>query len=175
MTVVPATATADLQGAPETVSPVEVPPLELMPAPEALTVRLPVVPPLRRWVDETGLHATVGRFVAVRDDAVEIQKANGRLIRVPLERLSEHDRDYVAAAAGAPPEPAAADTVGMGRTRPVMDHRPGTAPRPGRRGVIADSRPAQASSSTATVSKALPSSISRLAPPPVETWLTRSA
>jgi len=33
----------------------------------------------------------------------------------------------------------------------------------------------QASSRTATVSKALPSSISSDAPPPVETWLTRSA
>lgn len=111
--VVPATAKADLRAAPEPVSPVEVPPLELMPAPEALTVRRPVVPPLRRWVDETGLHATVGRFVAVRDEAVEIRKSNGRLIRVPLERLSQHDRDYVAAAAGPSPEPATGDTVGM--------------------------------------------------------------
>ena len=94
-------------------SPVEVPPLERMPAPDALTQRRPVGPPLRRWVDETGLHATVGRFVAVRDDAVEIRKSNGRLIRVPLERLSEHDRDYVAATAGTSSEPATGDTVGM--------------------------------------------------------------
>jgi len=111
--VVPATAKADLRAAPEPVSPVEVAPLELMPAPQAVTVRRPVVPPLRRWVDETGLHATVGRFVAVRDEAVEIRKSNGTLIRVPLERLSEHDRDYVEAAAGTPPEPATGDTVGM--------------------------------------------------------------
>jgi hypothetical protein len=111
--VVPATAAADLRVAPEPVSPVEVAPLELMPAPQAVTVRRPVVPPLRRWVDETGLHATVGRFVAVRDEAVEIRKSNGTLIRVPLERLSEHDRDYVEAAAGTPPEPATSDTVGM--------------------------------------------------------------
>jgi len=54
--------------------------------------------PLRRWVDDTGSYATVGMLVDVRADAVEIRKANGRTVIVPLERLSDHDREYAAAA-----------------------------------------------------------------------------
>lgn len=54
--------------------------------------------PLRRWVDDTGSHATVGMLVDVRSEGVEIRKANGRTVIVPLERLSDHDRAYAAAA-----------------------------------------------------------------------------
>lgn len=79
----------------------------------AMTVRRPVLPPLRRWVDVTGLHATVGRFVSVRDDAVDIRKPNGTLIRVPIEQLCERDRDYVTEVAGSTVAPDVRDTVGM--------------------------------------------------------------
>jgi len=55
--------------------------------------------PLRRWIDSTGGHATVGVLVGVTGDSVEIRKANGQFANVAVERLSDYDRDYVAAAA----------------------------------------------------------------------------
>ncbi len=70
-------------------------------------------PPLRRWVDASGAHATVGRFRGFQDDVVEILKSNGSVIRVPLDRLSEIDRDYVDTVSGRLAAPAVADTVGM--------------------------------------------------------------
>jgi hypothetical protein len=54
--------------------------------------------PLRRWIDDTGSYATVGMLVELRADGVEIRKGNGRSVIVPLDRLSDHDRSYAAAA-----------------------------------------------------------------------------
>ncbi|HBB76026.1 MAG TPA: hypothetical protein DC048_16465, partial [Planctomycetaceae bacterium] len=70
-------------------------------------------PPLRRWVDASGAHATVGQFRGFQDDVVEILKSNGSVIRVPLDRLSEIDRAYVDTVSGRLAAPAVADTVGM--------------------------------------------------------------
>lgn len=72
--------------------------------------------PARRWVDDTGRFTSVGVLVDVRADGVEIRKANGRTVIVPLERLSEHDRGYVAAAGArlaAERAPAARETAGL--------------------------------------------------------------
>ena len=72
--------------------------------------------PLRRWVDDTGSYATVGTLVDVRADGVEIRKANGRTVVVPLDRLSEHDRGYAAAAEArlaAERTPPTRDTAGL--------------------------------------------------------------
>jgi hypothetical protein len=75
------------------------------------------VEPLRRWVDASGQHATVGVLVDVGGDAVEIRKANGRSVRVPLERLSRIDRAYAAEAgprlAGRVPAPQPTETAGL--------------------------------------------------------------
>lgn len=54
--------------------------------------------PLRRWIDDTASFAVLGRLLAVRDEAVEIRRADGCDILVPLERLSGLDRGYVAEA-----------------------------------------------------------------------------
>lgn len=54
--------------------------------------------PLRRWIDETGSFAVVGRLTDARGDVVEILKTDGRSVTVPLVRLSGFDRDYAAAA-----------------------------------------------------------------------------
>jgi hypothetical protein len=54
--------------------------------------------PMRRWIDDTGSYATVGMLVELRADGVEIRKGNGRSVIVPLDRLSDHDRSYAAAA-----------------------------------------------------------------------------
>ena len=51
--------------------------------------------PVRRWVDDTGDHATVGRLVEVHPDRVRILKLNGAFTTVPLGRLSDTDRSYV--------------------------------------------------------------------------------
>lgn len=80
--------------------------------------RQPTVEPLRRWVDASGEHATVGALVDLRGDAVEILKANGRTVVVPLGNLSVTDRAYAAAAgarlaAGKAAAPDPADTAGL--------------------------------------------------------------
>ena len=72
--------------------------------------------PARRWIDHSGGYAVVGTLVAVRADGICVIAAPGRTIEVPLEALSDFDRDYVATAAerlarAAGPE--AADTVGL--------------------------------------------------------------
>lgn len=51
--------------------------------------------PVRRWIDATGRHETIGRLVEVHPDRVRILKNNGRYTTVPLERLSRHDQSYV--------------------------------------------------------------------------------
>lgn len=55
----------------------------------------PPAEPVRRWIDDTGRHETVGRLVEIRADSVRILKGNGRHTTVPLGRLSRHDLNYV--------------------------------------------------------------------------------
>lgn len=57
----------------------------------------PPAEPVRRWIDDTGRHETIGRLVEIRLDSVRILKDNGRHATVPLSRLSRHDRKYVTA------------------------------------------------------------------------------
>jgi hypothetical protein len=51
--------------------------------------------PVRRWIDDTGSHDAVGRLVEVHTDHVRILKLDGHFTRVPLDRLSSADRNYV--------------------------------------------------------------------------------
>lgn len=72
--------------------------------------------PIRRWIDSTGVHETIGRLVEVRADRVRILKTNGRYTTVSMEQLSGHDQAYVAKAGGrlagrGPARPAATDTA----------------------------------------------------------------
>lgn len=72
--------------------------------------------PVRRWIDASGRHETIGRLVEVHADRVRILKANGRYAVVPMHRLSHHDQAYAATAGGrlaggAPTGPAATDTA----------------------------------------------------------------
>ena len=74
--------------------------------------------PVRRWIDNTGLHETVGRLVEVHPDHIRILKANGRHATVPFTRLSHHDKDYVTAtgariAAEQRSQPAVHDTASL--------------------------------------------------------------
>ena len=72
--------------------------------------------PVRRWIDASGRHETIGRLVEVHADRVRILKANGRYTTVPMHQLSHHDQAYAATAgerlAGRDPtRPAATDTA----------------------------------------------------------------
>lgn len=72
--------------------------------------------PVRRWIDASGRHETIGRLVEVRPDRVRILKPNGRCTTVPTEQLSRHDRAYVTAvgdrlAGRAPPLPSVTATA----------------------------------------------------------------
>lgn len=74
--------------------------------------------PVRRWIDNTGLHETIGRLVEVHPDHIRILKANGRHASVPFTRLSHHDQDYVNTtgariAAEQRSQPAVHDTAGL--------------------------------------------------------------
>jgi hypothetical protein len=57
------------------------------------------VEPLRRWIDDTGRHAAVGRFVAAGVDGVELLTPDSRTLVVPFQRLSAIDRSYATEAA----------------------------------------------------------------------------
>lgn len=78
---------------------VDPPAVEPEPAVEPAAEPAAAVEPLRRWIDDTAAYAVVGRLIDVRGDAVEILKADGRSVVVPLGRLSGLDREYVATAA----------------------------------------------------------------------------
>ena len=74
--------------------------------------------PVRRWIDNTGVHETIGRLVEVHPDCIRILKANGRHATVPFTRLSRHDQDYVNTtgariAAEQRSQPAVHDTAGL--------------------------------------------------------------
>ena len=74
--------------------------------------------PVRRWIDRTGGYAVVGTLVAVGEDGTCELAAAGRRLRVPIEALSDHDRDYARRAttrltAGPAGKPATGDTAGL--------------------------------------------------------------
>ena len=50
---------------------------------------------LRQWVDNTGAHRTIAKLVAVEKNAVRLSKPNGRVVVVPVHRLSPRDVEYV--------------------------------------------------------------------------------
>jgi hypothetical protein len=51
--------------------------------------------PVRRWIDVTGTASMVAALVEVGADGRCVLEARGRRIAVPVENLSDHDRDYV--------------------------------------------------------------------------------
>lgn len=51
---------------------------------------------MRIWTDSSGRHKTEAAFVRAEADSVHLKLANGRVVSIPLARLSKEDRDYVA-------------------------------------------------------------------------------
>ena len=48
---------------------------------------------LRTWTDSSGRHTVKATFLELRNDAVRLKKENGDVIQVPLNKLSEADRE----------------------------------------------------------------------------------
>ncbi len=51
--------------------------------------------PRRAWTDDTGEYTIEARLLVVLDGKVRLLKDTGRTTTVPLDRLSETDRQYV--------------------------------------------------------------------------------
>ena len=49
----------------------------------------------REWVDSTGKHRVNAELVAVRGDKVVLETADGRIISIPIARLSSPDRRFL--------------------------------------------------------------------------------
>jgi len=52
--------------------------------------------PVRTWTDASGRFKIEAKYVSFRDGTVKLQRTNGQTIEVPLDRLCEDDRRYVA-------------------------------------------------------------------------------
>jgi len=52
-------------------------------------------PAPRTWTDETGVFSVEAELVGVRGAYVQLKKTDGRVVRVPMARLSLADREYV--------------------------------------------------------------------------------
>ena len=50
---------------------------------------------MRAWVDNTGNFKVQGRVIAILDGKVRLLKDTGKTTTVPLDRLSDADREYV--------------------------------------------------------------------------------
>lgn len=51
--------------------------------------------PVRTWKDDTGAYEVTARLVVIMDGKVRLLKETGRTTTVPLDRLSQADRQYV--------------------------------------------------------------------------------
>lgn len=58
----------------------------------------------RKWTDKTGRFSVEAEFVELRDGKVALKKTDGKIIRVPIERLCDEDRGFVTAQQKNPPQ-----------------------------------------------------------------------
>src|SRR5262245_44987777 len=59
----------------------------------------------RTWRSADGQYTVEGEFIEFKDAAVVMRRSDGQVITVQLDRLSEADRQYVAAKTGGSPPP----------------------------------------------------------------------
>ena len=65
----------------------------------ALLVLLAVSPAwARTWTDDTGQFSVEAELVEVKDGKAWLRKSDGKVIAVPLAKLSQSDRDFLASA-----------------------------------------------------------------------------
>ncbi|MBN2023390.1 MAG: thermonuclease family protein [Pirellulales bacterium] len=73
----------------------ESPALDWPPAPEEPPARSGANARSRPWTDTTGQHATTGSFLECRGGVVYLEQSEGKILGVPLAKLSQADRDSV--------------------------------------------------------------------------------
>jgi len=60
--------------------------------------------PTRTWKDVTGMFSLEAQFAGVKEGKVFLKKADGKIVPIPLDRLSKEDQDFVTGQTGkAPP------------------------------------------------------------------------
>jgi len=67
----------------------------------------------REWSDKSGKFHAEAEFVAARKGKVILEKADGSVISIPLEKLSEADQEYVRSQTGEKPAPAPTKTEAL--------------------------------------------------------------
>ena len=74
----------------------------------------------RIWTDKSGQHEIKAKFIDLIDGQVRLERPNGDISRIPLEKLSEADQNYVknGAQSAQPQEPAGAGSPGFTDWRP---------------------------------------------------------
>ena len=55
----------------------------------------------RKWTDKTGKFSVEADFVSVADGAISLKRPDGKVITIPLEKLSETDQEVARAVAQA--------------------------------------------------------------------------
>lgn len=78
--------------------------------------------PSRTWNDATGAFSVEAQLAGVADGKVRLKKSDGKIVAVPLDRLSKEDQDFVAQQSGPKQEGA---KPGEGETRELA-HDDGT-------------------------------------------------
>ena len=73
----------------------------------------------RTWTSANGKFTIQAELVTVKDDKVELRKADGDTIEVPLEKLCEADRQYASASCARQDDGKVADTAAAGAEEPA--------------------------------------------------------
>jgi hypothetical protein len=80
------------------------------------------LPSERTWNDASGAFSVDAQFVGVEDGKVKLKKPNGKIIAVPLDNLSQEDKDFVAQQNGSK---AGAAAPGVARESVELKHDDG--------------------------------------------------
>jgi hypothetical protein len=54
----------------------------------------------RTWSDKSGMHQTRAKYVGKEDGYVKLEKADGKIVHVPLDKLSDADQNFVKKTSG---------------------------------------------------------------------------
>ncbi len=76
-----------------------------------LAVAVSVSVSAREWTDNTGTYKTEANLVEVRGNQVVLQKSNGQVISLPIDRLSKSDQEYLESLENLEPKPENAATA----------------------------------------------------------------
>ncbi len=72
----------------------------------------------REWLDATGKHKIIAELVAVRGDKAILEKPDGAIITIPLNKLSRADQEYIKSQTAKPAPSDSKSTAGETKTTP---------------------------------------------------------